>query len=247
MFDRNFNQPYEPRWGTKDRPKKAFAILQTIKHFVPMPLSETTWLDIGCGNGEIAATIAGHVKSIVAIDPEPWHQWEMLLNDYKNLEFIKESVENLSLENDRFEIVVCNQVYEHVSDPHLLIKEIYRVLKPTGYCYFAGPNLLYPIEPHVFWPFVHWLPRSFAVYLMRVCGSKGVLDANSTDYWTLKRWLNRFEIVDVVPYIVKNPYMYSREGLIWQILSYVPTWFLQKFIWASPGFVFILRKSCQDV
>ncbi len=139
-------------------------------------------------------------------------------------------------------MVVCNQVYEHVSDPQQLIREIFRILKPGGRCYFAGPNLIFPIEPHVFWPFVHWLPRGFAVKLMRVCGSSGVLDANSTHYWRLRRWLGAFHIRNSVPYILRNPVLYGRSGALWRMLGHMPEWMLDRATWLSPGFVFMLRK-----
>lgn len=235
----------DPRWGAKDRDKKANAILQTVSHFIPIPLEQTAWLDIGCGNGVIVANIASSVKSITGVDPDAWVLWDTLQKTHANVRFLHESIEQLSCPENSIDIVVCNQVYEHVSDPQYLIKQIQRVLKPGGYCYFAGPNLLFPIEPHVFWPFVHWLPRRFTIKLMRLCGSKGILDAWSTDYWTLKKWMNTFEITNALPYIIKNPAKYVRSGLTWNFLSYIPKRVLHALTWMSPGFVFILRKPLQ--
>lgn len=229
------------------REAKARAILTTIEHFISDPLLQTTWLDIGCGNGGIAAQIAPQVKSVLGIDPQPWADWSEFHNAHHNLQFLPQPIESLSCADNSIDIILCNQVYEHVLNPQDLIAEIYRILKPGGYCYFAGPNLLFPIEPHVFWPFVHWLPRTVAVKLMRACGSKGVLDAYSTTYWTLTNWLQRFEITNAVPFILKHPELYGRSSWLkpfwlWRLLSYVPTFLLQALTWLSPGFVFILRK-----
>ncbi|MCK5877903.1 MAG: class I SAM-dependent methyltransferase [Candidatus Marithrix sp.] len=236
------NQINDPRWGTKDRDVKAQAILQTISHFLTTPLTQTTWLDIGCGSGGIAMNIAPQVKSIVGIDPEPWPRWTEFQAAHTNLYFVNESVENLSCNNNSVDVIICNQVYEHVPNPQHLINEIYRILKPGGYCYFAGPNLLFPIEPHVFWPFVHWLPRKFAVKLMRSCGSKGILDAYSTNYWTLKKWFSNFEIYNVIPHVIKNPGKYAKTAWWWYIMSYIPSYVLHALTWIAPGFIFILRK-----
>lgn len=232
----------DPRWGAKDRDKKGYAILHTVSHFTPKPLKQTEWLDIGCGNGIIAATIAPSVKFIIGADPEAWPEWDSLQQIHKNIDFLHEPIEALSCPENSMDIVVCNQVYEHVSDPQYLIKEIQRVLKPGGYCYFAGPNLLFPVEPHVFWPFVHWLPRPLAVKLLQRFGSKSILDAWSTDYWTLIKWLKAFEITNALPYILNNPEEYTRTGLAWKILSYIPKEVVDKLTWMSPGFIFILRK-----
>jgi len=233
----------DPRWGAKDRDKKAQAILQTIIHFTEISLKETQWLDIGCGSGGIAAAIAPNVQYMHGIDPENWSRWSEFQKQYDNLIFQKESIESLSCEDSSFDVIICNQVYEHVDNPQYLISEIYRILKPDGYCYFAGPNLLFPIEPHIFWPFVHWLPRKFAVTLLKFCGSGGVLDANSVSYWTLRRWLDDFQVSNALPDIIKKPLEHCKEGFFWQLLSYCPACFLSKMTWFSPGFVFVLRKT----
>jgi len=242
MTNISSKQPNEPRWGAQDRDIKAQAILQTVSHFLAIPLTQTTWLDIGCGSGGIAVTIAPQVKSIVGIDPESWSRWTEFQNTYANLQFLNESVENLSGTDNSVDVIICNQVYEHVPNPQYLIAEIYRLLKPGGYCYFAGPNLLFPIEPHVFWPFLHWLPRQFAVKLMHVCGSKGILDAYSANYWTLYKWLHRFEINNAVPYILKNPDKYNKTTWWWKIMSYMPHFVLHILTFLSPGFVFVIHK-----
>ena len=236
------NQLDEPRWGSKERDKKAQVIVQTISHFLSTPLIQTTWLDIGCGSGGIAAAIAPQVKSIIGIDPDPWPRWTEFQKKQPNLQFLSESVGHLSCKDDSVDVIICNQVYEHVPDPQFLITEIYRILRPGGYCYFAGPNLFFPVEPHVYWPFVHWLPRKFSIKLMRLCGSTSILDAYSENYWTLNKWLHRFEINNAVPYILKHPEEYYKTAWLWKMMSYIPYSTLHALTWLSPGFVFILRK-----
>lgn len=233
----------DPRWGAESRDKKAQAILVTLSHFTqPTWLQEAVCIDIGCGSGGIAFHLAPHVQSIVGIDPEPWERWEPFKQQQSNLQFRQESADNLTCATASIDLVICNQVYEHVPDPNRLIAEIYRILKLGGYCYFAGPNLLFPVEPHVFWPFIHWLPRSLAVRLMRLVGSKAILDAYSTDYWRLKRWLGDFTIFNAVPYILKHPERYGRSHWLWRGLSILPESLLNELTWLSPGFVFVLQK-----
>jgi ubiquinone/menaquinone biosynthesis C-methylase UbiE len=233
----------DPQWGDKQRDVKAQAILHTMGHFASVSLEETTWLDIGCGSGGIAATIAPCVKSIIGIDPEPWDRWLHYQRANPNVQLINESMETLSCADNGMDIVVCNQVYEHVSNPQKLIAEIHRVLKPGGYCYFAGPNFLFPIEPHIHLPFLHWLPRSWANTLLHICGASGTLEANSASYWTLKKWLHLFEIKNAVPYIIKQPYAYGRRNWTWRILACMPSFLIERLTWLSPSFVFVLRKS----
>jgi ubiquinone/menaquinone biosynthesis C-methylase UbiE len=161
----------DPRWGQRDRDIKAHAIAQTLRHYMSLPLEQADCVDIGCGSGGIAFHLAPLVRSMVGVDPESWQRWKDFQDQRKNLQFLQESVESLSIPDASVDVVICNQVYEHVPDPKRLIQEIHRILKPGGYCYFAGPNLLFPIEPHIFWPFVHWLPRRLAQSLIRATGS----------------------------------------------------------------------------
>ncbi len=238
---------HTPRWGSAFRERKAIAIIQALRRYGHHDLTQTKWLDLGCGSGGICDAIASEVQTITGIDPEAWPNWIDYENTHDNLHFLKEPVERLSISDSSIDVVVCNQVYEHVDNPKLLIKQIYRVLKPGGYCYFAGPNLLFPIEPHVFWPCIHWLPRNIAVKLMRAVGAKNVVDAYSTTYWTLRRWLYKFVIKDIVLDMIADPGYYHRHGLMWSALSKIPTFILRPFVWLSPGFVFILRKPVHSI
>mgnify|MGYP006287971829 CR=1 FL=1 len=231
----------DPRWGAQHREAKAAAILQTLRHFATSDPARGDWLDMGCGSGGIAAWLADHVDTITGVDPEPWERWQAFRESHPNLRFVHATAEESSLPDQSVDVVICNQVYEHVNEPQRLISEIRRVLRPGGYCYFAGPNLLFPIEPHVFWPFVHWLPRQVARGLMKTLGAKNLVDANSKDYWTLKRWLGEFEIMDAVSYILRNPAVYGRTGVLWRLLARVPATVLDALSVFSPGFVFVLR------
>lgn len=234
----------DPRWGSEGRPCKANAIWQTLLHYSGPEIAKGLWVDIGCGSGGIAATLAPRVERMIGIDPEPWTRWADWMNENPNLRFIQGSydTEPPLLEANTVDVVLCNQVYEHVPDPQRLISEIYRILKPGGYCYFAGPNLLFPIEPHVFWPFVHWLPRKTALAIMRFVGSKELLDANAAHYWKLRSWLTAYETHNALPAILSQPSIFNRAGLIWNVLARLPKWLLAKLTFASPGFVFVLRK-----
>ncbi len=48
--------------------------------------------------------------------------------------------------SDAFDVVTCWHVLEHAADPHRIIEEIRRVLKPGGRLVFATPNL----DDHIF-------------------------------------------------------------------------------------------------
>ena len=211
-------------------------------------VGEGDWVDIGCGSGGIAHALSMRVRSMVGIDPEPWTAWTPLAASRGNLRFSAMRCDDAQqpLPPASADVIVCNQVYEHVGDPQQLIRNIAAALRPSGLCYFAGPNLLWPVEPHVFWPFVHWLPRAMARRLMRLLGSKraGDLDAYSPHHWRLARWFREAGL-DHSPAIAAR----LRGELVVRGYSRIaagfPGWLsstIDRLGPLSPGFVYILRK-----
>jgi SAM-dependent methyltransferase len=231
-----------PRWGNDGRERKAAVMRQILAHFAGSDLRDARWLDVGCGSGGIAAALAAEVAQVTGLDPEPWPQWPELMQRHANLRLLQGSYDAHPLEAGSFDVVVCNQVYEHVPDPVQLIAFIHQVLRPGGVVYFAGPNLLFPVEPHCLWPFVHWLPRRFAIRLMRSFGSQHPLDAYSANYWTLRRWLAGFEVVNALPYLMGHPADFGRQGLLWKSVGAIPSGMIRTLSFLSPGFVFVLKK-----
>jgi 2-polyprenyl-3-methyl-5-hydroxy-6-metoxy-1,4-benzoquinol methylase len=232
----------DPHWGSTGRDQKARNILQCLDLLTDRDLETLACVDIGCGSGGISFHLAPGFREVCGIDPEPWQRWQDYAGKRSNLSFRAESVEALSFADNSVDIVICNQVYEHVPSPEALIAQIFRILRPGGICYFAGPNLLYPIEPHVHWPFIHWIPKRLALALLRSFAPEKILDANSTTYWQLKRWLREFEIIDAVPQLVKHRAKSSQPGNVWRIFRPAPVGLLKMLGFLSPGFVFLASK-----
>jgi 2-polyprenyl-3-methyl-5-hydroxy-6-metoxy-1,4-benzoquinol methylase len=231
----------DPGWGDRDRPIKASAILTTCRRVIGGDFSRMRWLDIGCGCGDIAATIAPHVGHITGIDPSPWQRWSALRALHPNLDFIQGDFQEAE-KIQTPDVAVCNQVYEHVEEPLRLIRLIQKALKPGGHVYFAGPNLLFPIEPHVFWHFVHWLPRSLAVRIMRAIKARHVITAHSVTIWTLRRWFRGFDVTNALPLVLRQHGDYGRKGFLWRALARTPHEMVDKLTFFSPGFIFVLKK-----
>ena len=78
-------------------------------------------------------------------------------------------VHHLPLENESVDAIICIALLEHVEEPLKAMKEIYRVLKPGGYCYLYVPFLYYyhPMPGYYgdFWRFtydgVKYMTREF--------------------------------------------------------------------------------------
>ena len=73
-----------------------------------------------------------------------------------------------SFDDGSFDVILLNEVIEHVDDDRATIREAYRCLAPGGQIVIFAPNRLYLFETHGFYflgryyfrllPFVNWLP-----------------------------------------------------------------------------------------
>lgn len=237
-----------PRWGDQGRGDKALVIHRTLVAVLGEYIDTATWLDVGCGSGGIAAALACRVQRVIGVDPEPWPSWPRLMAEHSNLVLHAGSfdVETPPLAPASIEVMVCNQVYEHVADPAMLIRNLGRVLSPGGGCYFAGPNLLWPVEPHVFWPFVHWLPRRQSLWLMTAMGSRRAteLDAFSSSCWRLRRWFrdSGFEVRWALKERLVAELRTRGFTRLAALAGKVPRWVYRVVEPVSPGFIYVLTK-----
>ena len=102
------------------------------------PNPEAAYLDLGCGDGKLATKVASHIgtKYIHGVDVN------VPLVHAKGIKFRKRDLDKgLSWYDNVFNVVTASQIIEHVCDTDLLLKEIYRVLKPGGYADISTNNL----------------------------------------------------------------------------------------------------------
>ncbi len=60
--------------------------------------------------------------------------------DIEDLDFERD---NFKFESEKFDLVICLAVIEHISDPSIFLNEVYRVLKRGGYFYLSTPNWVF--------------------------------------------------------------------------------------------------------
>jgi SAM-dependent methyltransferase len=77
------------------------------------------------------------------------------LDDGDNIDYVG-SVLNIPCEDEKFDLVIAQEVLEHVNDPFKAIEEISRVLKKDGYFYLQLPFIIgYHPCPNDYWRFTH--------------------------------------------------------------------------------------------
>ena len=99
-------------------------------------------LDVGCGDGSFTRMIADHIGtehiSGMEINPEIARQ-SREINHINTI--IANVSEPLPFNNGTFDVVVSNQLIEHLFDTDAFAKEVYRILRPGGVCICSTPNL----------------------------------------------------------------------------------------------------------
>ena len=83
---------------------------------------------------------------------------------------VRGDVLRLPFASGSLDFAMLNHLYEHVSDPGLLFRETYRVLRPGGRAYVTAGSRYAVIEPHYRLPFLSWLPTGAAGAYLRATG-----------------------------------------------------------------------------
>gem|GEM_PF-2183320 len=94
-------------------------------------------LELGCGSGELINAIAERfsgLNKIVAVDF--YNRPEKL---DKKIEFIKQDIENMDIPGN-FDLVILNQVLEHMKNPLGLLANVKRSLNPYARVLIVVPN-----------------------------------------------------------------------------------------------------------
>lgn len=148
-------------------------ILDTCAPFLPGDARDLRVLDVGCGYGHTAVEMARRCVRVVGIEPsEPLYRYAERLKASRgvsNVEFRQASVYDLD-ESECYDLVVLDNVLEHLADQALALKKISRCLKPGGVAFILVPNKLWPIEVHYRLPFLGYLPLKAANLYLRATG-----------------------------------------------------------------------------
>lgn len=99
-------------------------------------LAQPEWVvgDLGCGTGQVSATLAPFVSRIIAVDGSS----EMLrtarerMGSADNVDLRRGDLEALPIDDERLDAALLTLVLHHAPDPSKTLAEVARVLKPGG-------------------------------------------------------------------------------------------------------------------
>lgn len=240
--------PSQHRLQDRDgRARRAKRIAGILEEFAGIQLEDSLLLDVGASHGLITIGLAGRVKFAVGVDVDrPGILAASVEPEGRGrAAFALASGMDLPFKDESFDVVVCNHVYEHVPDAPRMMREIARVLRPGGACYFAGGHRLQLVEPHHRLPLLSWLPRPWADAWLRRLGRGARYEEDFLMPWRLPGLFGDFTGArDVTGDVLRAC---ARHGLgpAWlQSLfrGLLPRWLAGPVAKLAPTHLWILRK-----
>ena len=105
---------------------------EIIRHLKP----DMTILDLGAGAGIIPEmNFRGKAKMIYGLDPDE----RVLSNPFLD-SAVCSTAEKMSFADEMFDMIICQNVMEHIENPERLVAQVKRVLKKEGLFFVKTPN-----------------------------------------------------------------------------------------------------------
>jgi ubiquinone/menaquinone biosynthesis C-methylase UbiE len=112
------------------------------------PFQPVNLLDVGCGDGSRTLRLAQHfmipADHTYGLDSD--HQHVIHCRQLFNAVLTDIESGQLPYRDQMFDLVVCNQVFEHLKNYHSVFEDIIRVTKSGGYIMIGIPNLAHLIN-----------------------------------------------------------------------------------------------------
>ena len=141
-------------------------------------------LDVGCGIGTYVRRFRDFSPHVYGIDVDD----EKLRAAARTLPNITlGQAEALPFPSDTFDVILLNEVIEHVASDKATIEEAVRCLRPDGHLVIFAPNRMYPFETHGFFigkrfvfrlfPLINYTPdaiRNIFCHHVRIYTRRGI-------------------------------------------------------------------------
>ena len=116
----------------------AEAIDRALDLYVHQPMNKIRVLDYGCGSGYFAAHFKHRGWDVVGLDFNP--EMVRVAQEFFGVKVLIKSGEELVIEEWKFDLIMLNQVLEHVGDPAKLLITLGKLLSQDGILFVSVPN-----------------------------------------------------------------------------------------------------------
>lgn len=111
-------------------------------------ISSETALEVGPGSGVYLPTLCETFTSVCGTDIEPAYldHSRPLQDKYAHLSLIVDNITNSKLPERSFDLILCTEVIEHISDSESAFRGMHKLLKPGGILILSTPQRYSPLE-----------------------------------------------------------------------------------------------------
>ena len=152
-------------WDPKGSCRPLHELNPTRLQFITdrVDLKAKTILDIGCGGGILSESMAKRGGIVTGIDATgeviEMAKIHAVENNIQSLHYIHTHAEEYaSLHPDKFDVITCMELLEHVPDPLLVLKAAATLVKPNGHLFFSTLN------------------RTLKAYILAILGAEYILN-----------------------------------------------------------------------
>lgn len=143
------------KYSEMDRSKKGLegaGEWSTLEKLLP-DFDQKRVLDLGCGYGWHCIYAAQHnAKRVVGLDlSEKMLMVAKSKTEYKQVEYLRESIEDFEFEDESFDVVLSSLAFHYVKDFEALAKKINKVLCKDGILIFSAEHPIFTAEGSQDW------------------------------------------------------------------------------------------------
>jgi ubiquinone/menaquinone biosynthesis C-methylase UbiE len=226
------------------RQQQARKILGILRAHIGEKMGGQKCLDIGCSAGHITAHLAGQFAFVAGVDVDR-HALTIAAGERGFLaDFCRADAQVLPFPEACFDAAVCNQVYQCVPSPPRLVREIYRVLKPGGCCFFSARNLWGIVAGANHRPFL----ARYAPFLTSLAlgGENWERRAGRLlPYPALRELVGDFALYDYTWLVLRQPQQYGFDQLahLGKLARLVPGPLQKALLPLLPNHLWVLQKQ----
>ena len=138
----NYSKDYYKRYKGFDSSRVSDFIVKNLRRFFQKetPLCVNTAIDIGCGIGGLTYRLKDYSNLTIGIDLSLDALKLTKKSDNKKGFFIQADGVRLPIKDNTCDLCTSIHVIEHIKEPELLLKEIYRVISANGKLILITPN-----------------------------------------------------------------------------------------------------------
>jgi len=105
-------------------------------------------LEVGPGGGGYLPLLSEVSKFVMASDIEPVYidNAQASLSQYTNISYLIDDITNTQLPEDKYDIILCTEVIEHIGDLRKTLLGLKKLLAPNGILILTTPQRYSPLE-----------------------------------------------------------------------------------------------------